>query len=223
MTSDDVLKELVRSQQQIRYLRFFSFSNSTKLQDRLTVKSPESQYIIDRAQRKKEREGIRFWNALLSTLAEEGRVDDGLVAQALYHQPNKGFEDVEDRSLAEFLKCESETPRAVNSKVLLDDGSTRHIPLLDFKIHSKQGHDDLVLSCIRSMGLSGHVLDSGRSYHFIGDKLISESELFDLLANFVLLDPLADRAWAAHQLIERSASLRVSAREGLKPQVIGRV
>jgi hypothetical protein len=193
------------------------------LQDRLRDLDSVASDLISKAQERKKIHEIRFWNALLSTFIVERVHNEGLLAEVFYHQPNRDFVYVDHKDIDEFLSARSTTPQAINSKVLLLDGSSKHIPMLDFKVPSKQGHDELVTACLRVMGLSGYLIDSGRSYHFIGTTLISESELLDLLSKFVLLDPISDKAWAAHQLIERSASLRISESRGHAPQVIGRV
>lgn len=223
MNSTDVIRKIVSENPDIKALRFFCFSTFTKLQDRLQETDPAKSVLIAKAQEKKKSDGIRFWNALLSIFVEQRVFNEALLAEVFYHQPNRDFVYVDMTCLEDFLASRKVTPQAVNSKVLMIDGSSRHIPLLDFKVPSKQGHDRLVIDCVRVMGLRGYVLDSGRSYHFIGTTLISESELFDCLAKFVLLDPISDKAWAAHQLIERSASLRVSEVEGSAPTVIGKV
>jgi len=223
LDSADIIRELVCDNSGIKTCRFFSFSTCTKLQDRLRGIDTLKRDLIAKAQKKKKTEGIRFWNALLSIFVEEGIYNRELLDEVFYHQPNRDFAYVNRENLEEFLETRKTTPQAINSKVLMIDGSSRHIPLLDFKVPSKQGHDNLVADCVRAMGLRGYVLDSGRSYHFIGSDLISESELMDLLAKFVLLDPISDKAWAAHQIIERSASLRVSEVLEYAPSVVSRV
>lgn len=50
----------------------------------------------------------------------------------------------------------------------------------------------------------------GKSYHFISRTLSTKSELIEILAKFILLHPISDKSWAAHQIIEDSASLRIS-------------
>lgn len=223
MDSTTVIRELLLDNSDIKTCRFFSFSTFTKLQDRLRDVDPATNLLISKAQEKKKIDGVRFWNALLTIFVEEKIVNEKLVAEVFYHQPNRDFVYVDRTGIDEFFSGCKVAPQAINSKVLMIDGTSRHIPLLDFKVPSKQGHEGLVVDCVRAMGLSGYVLDSGRSYHFIGTTLVSESELFDCLAKFVLLDPISDKAWAVHQLIERSASLRVSERGGEAPTVISKV
>lgn len=223
MFSSDVIIELVRDNSSIKACRFFSFSTSTKLQDRFQQIDTLKSDLITKAQELKKKDGKRFWCALLSIFVQEKIHDKELLSEVFYHQANRDFEYVDRNGLDEFLARAKTSPYAINSKVLMIDGSSRHIPLLDFKVPSKQGHDKLVADCIKSMGLSGYMLDSGKSYHFIGNNLVSESELINLLAKFVLLDPISDKAWAAHQIIERSASLRVNEVRESIPTVVCRV
>lgn len=223
MNSIDLLRDIVCNQPSIRTCRFFTFSTATKLQNRLTDIVDEDVLLISKALEKKLHNEVRFWPALLSVFLEENCYSEALLREAFYHQPNRDYIYVERSHLESFFSTKMPSPLAVNSKVLLADGSARHIPLLDFKVPSKEGHDTLVVECVRALGLCGHVLDSGRSYHFIGTSLMSESELLDLLAKFIFLDPVSDKAWAAHQILERSASLRISEVRGQSPFLVASI
>lgn len=223
MNSEDIIKDIVRCNVEIATCRFFSFSTATKLQDRLRDIEGCESALISMAQRNKMRNQVRFWSAMLSLFIEKKTYSKRLLPELFYHQPNRDYDYVDRLRLDQYLDSNFPSPHAINSKILMIDGSTRHIPLLDFKVTSQSGHDELVMDCIRSLGLSGYILDSGKSYHFIGEKLISESELIDILAKFVFLDPISDKAWAAHQILERSASLRISARNGHAPILLARL
>lgn len=223
MDSAAVIKEIVRDHPAIQTCRFFSFSTATKLQDRLVNIGTHENLLITKAKAKKKQERIRFWAALLSIFVEEHLYNDTLLSEVFYHQPNRDYTYVCRADMGSFLAAKTPIPQAINSKVLMSDGSARHIPMLDFKVPSKEGHDTLVVECARALGLRGYLLDSGRSYHFIGGSLISESDLMDVLAKFILLDPISDKAWAAHQIIERCASLRISEMRGYTPLVVARV
>jgi hypothetical protein len=158
---------------------------------------------------------------MLSIFAEEGVVHEKILSEALYHQANSHYEYINRNQLDEFLKTSRETPLAINSKLIMNDGTSKHIPLLDFKLSSNnKSHDNLVKACICILGLKGYILNSGRSYHFIGSQLVCESELLDLLAKFALLSPISDKAWVSHQIIERSASLRITVKNGKEPYLI---
>jgi hypothetical protein len=95
-----------------------------------------------------------------------------------------------------------------------------HIPMLDFDLTSAPKNLGIIENILRVLKQRGMILNSGKSYHFIGYNLISENELLDLLAKFILVHPISDKAWTAHQIIERSASLRISKKYGSLPSYI---
>lgn len=219
-SSADIILNIINNNERIRSVRFFPFSTSTKLQDRLTNFSESELNLIEKAKARKAKDGSRFWDGMLSVFSDEGMVEERLLCEALYHQANTKYEYVQRGEIDQFFRTRRETPMAINSKVIMEDGSSRHFALLDFKLPASRKHDLLAAACARALGLRGYVLDSGRSYHFIGKELIAESELLDLLAKFALLAPLSDKAWASHQLIERSASLRITAKAGREPSLV---
>jgi len=220
MNSCDVLAEIISKNPQIASLRFFLFSTSTKLQDRYNYTTSDSAALIDEAIILKKKLGVRFWHALLTLFTRTSSVDEDLVRHALYHQANTKYQYMEADVAFNFCMSDHSTPTAINSKVVMLDGGTRHIPLLDFKVSSDQKNLKIAVAVIKALNLKGHLIDSGKSYHFIGTNLVSESELVDILAKFSLLAPISDSAWASHQIIERSASLRISPRNGNHPLVV---
>lgn len=220
INSSSIVSKIIADNKNIHSVRFFSFSTATKLQDRLKNLNQIELEIIQKAKNKKERNGVSFWDAMLSIFAQEGVVHERIFSEILYHQANSNFEYVFRNQIEYFLGIRREAPLAINSKVIIDDGTSRHIPLLDFKLPCSGSNNNLAKSCIRVLGLRGYLLESGRSYHFIGDYLISESELLDLLAKFALLSPISDKAWVSHQIIERSASLRITEKDGKEPFLV---
>ncbi len=61
------------------------------------------------------------------------------------------------------------------------------------------------------MGVGGgFLLQSGESYHFYGKGLLDDRALVRFLGQALLLAPVIDRAWIAHQLIEGASALRIS-------------
>jgi hypothetical protein len=99
---------------------------------------------------------------------------------------------------------------AISSKMLTKEGGALHLPMLDFHCQASPENDNLVKSVILEIGLKGYIAKSGRSYHFYGVKLMDEQSLVTLLGKALLFCPILDRAWIAHQLIERACGLRIS-------------
>ncbi|HZT03269.1 MAG TPA: hypothetical protein VFA39_13485 [Steroidobacteraceae bacterium] len=223
MKSIDAIEEVLAAHPTVRWTRLFAFSTKTKLQDRVKDLDPLEGKLVESALTRKAKDGSRFWDALLGEMALQGATSKRLLGEVFYHQPNSHYLFVEPADLRKIITGRESECLALNSKVTLQDGTSRHIPLLDFKLASKNSNHQLARDCISALGLRGFLLDSGRSYHFIGASLVSGSDLFDVLAKFVLLNPLADKAWAAHQLLERSASLRITGKSGNTPEVIDRV
>jgi hypothetical protein len=85
-----------------------------------------------------------------------------------------------------------------------------HLPMIDFALGSGPHNDAVIVDVVESLGLYGSIVDSGRSYHFYGGRVIRESELPRFLANAQLLGPLVDHRWASHQILEGECSLRIS-------------
>lgn len=220
MNSCDALIDVLKENPKICSVRFFSFLTSTKLQDRYNIEESDFSSLIDEAIKLKKKMDVRFWHALLSLFSTTTKVDEGLMSHALYHQANSNYQYINAIDAFNFCMLEPECASALNSKVIMSNGSTRHIPLLDFKVKSQESNLGVVVAAVKAMRLRGYILDSGKSYHFIGLDLVSESELLDLLARFCLLAPISDSAWASHQIIERSASLRISPRNGVRPLVV---
>jgi hypothetical protein len=220
MNSIDVINEILSENVKIKTLRFFNFSTKTKLQDRLFVTNNIDQQLVEKGLKLKYSMNMRFWNALFTICISEKKTSPKLLTESLYHQHNKDYSFIDASSLNDFITDSTNRTLAFNSKVYLQNGDSKHIPLLDFKLPSKEGHDELAADSLRALGLTGYLLDSGKSYHFIGNRLMGESDLLDMLAKFILLDPISDKAWACHQLIERSASIRVSKRDNFAPQLV---
>jgi hypothetical protein len=93
---------------------------------------------------------------------------------------------------------------------------------LDFHCPSSAPNLELVAEALRLLDIgAGFILESGKSYHFYGRRLITDSERISFLSRALLLAPIVDRSWIAHQLLEGACGLRISRRQpsGLPPTV----
>lgn len=98
------------------------------------------------------------------------------------------------------------------SKVKLNDGSTFHIPMIDFSIEPSKKNLRIVKDALRQIGQEkGLILDSGRSYHFYGLVLIDEKNWTSFLGLCLLFSPFIDARYIAHRLIDGECVLRLSA------------
>ena len=87
--------------------------------------------------------------------------------------------------------------------------------MLDFHLPSGSENQATAVASLNAVRAGrGLLVESGKSYHFLGIDTVSSEELWAFLARALLLGPLVDRAWIAHQLLEGRCALRVSSRVG---------
>lgn len=219
----DVVSVIAKEVPLIKRLRVFEFQSSPLLQQRIDLQSGVELDLLESALALKKNSKLPFWEALMTSIAKSGVCAPSMIRATLMHQSNLSYQEVLIDDLAAYMDGHQAHNIAANSGVLLSDGEIAHLPLLDFKMPVSDKALITVEECIRQIGLKGYVLDSGRSYHFWGRELISADQLIKVLARFVLLHPISDKSWAAHQLIEGSASLRISERYGRLPEVVSEV
>lgn len=116
------------------------------------------------------------------------------------------------------------TPTERIWEVMMTDGTTRHIPMIDFHIPSSSSNLHVVEDVCDALGMKqGYIVDSGASFHFIGDRLLTQEELMRLLIDALLFCPIVDGVWISHQLRERSCSLRIDRKNGVETHVAKRL
>jgi hypothetical protein len=179
--------------------------------------------------------GIPFWDAVFLS-GEEGAagLPLSLVKAALLHQSieEEHSENVViDSDLFERLferveaMPEGRDVLALSSRVTSASGLVRHLPMIDFASKSRRvGSEITVKRAIQALGVPGSLIESGRSYHYFGHRLLSADERADFLHRSMLLAPITDGRWIAHQLIEGRSALRISGdNRGGFPRLIAEV
>ena len=220
MKSNECYMDVIKKIPEIKVLRVFEFSSNNKIQDREKKLSLLNAKLINDVLDKKSKTESSFWECLFSLAKNGERLDKKIMRNALFHNKNMKYIHYTRSEFIDFISHDVDGDIAINSKVILEDGTERHIPMLDFKIKSNEGNLQTVKDVLSVLDLKGCILDSGKSYHFVGYELKTESELIDMLSYFILLQPISDKAWATHQILERSASLRLSRKYGKYPKII---
>lgn len=165
--------------------------------------------------------GIPFWDATMAALTSSEAPPLTVLDAALFHRSLRdiemrvGREDVLNGILARMTRKHAQDAQegslSLLSEVVTTAGTRQHIPMLDF--HCPPGGAQLSLVCgvvERVLGPPAIVLVSGASYHAVGLRLVDEDVLLRQLATALLFAPIVDRAWVAHQLLERRCALRFS-------------
>jgi hypothetical protein len=163
--------------------------------------------------------GLPFWDSIMTVSMRSGCVPASLLSAAEYHKTNRGHDMVFNR--AEVLKgkmgkkcvaCGGNSWLAFISEVMLANGSVKHLPILDFHCAKSKHGEKLVIEVVKRLFPKPRVVvESGQSYHAYSGKLLDEDEFIDLLARALLFAPITDRAYISHQILERRASIRISA------------
>jgi hypothetical protein len=160
-----------------------------------------------------------FLDAVMMSLLRSEKISEGVLTGTTFHQgiAKTQFaitsELVSDQKVAELAQeIRPNMMFSLCSKVRLKDGSTRHIPMMDFHCSANKYSLSLVCKIAQRFGVGrGFVLATERSYHFYGIQLLSESDLASFLGRALLFSPIVDHVWISHQLIDMCCALRISA------------
>jgi hypothetical protein len=111
---------------------------------------------------------------------------------------------------------------AFSSRITDKDGNCAHLPMLDFRVYpSKESLRSLVVFA-RAMGLSGAILESGKSYHYYAYSPVSQEGWIQFAALAILAYPVTDSRYLGHRLLSGSFDLRIStnAEKPVLPHVV---
>jgi hypothetical protein len=210
------------------------------------VSSVEVKELVATALERRRSTHAPFWNEVLALLQQRAAQRDGLDEQATRlevldlasyhldlstaaeHHRFRGNE-VSARNALETATARLRPGRILALRSLCAGGPARpdrHLQMLDFRVPVDDASQRIVESAVQAMGLHGWVLSSGRSYHFLGaHTLASSQELMAFLGRALLLAPVVDGRWIAHQLIEGQCALRVSSgnADQIVPTVVAEV
>jgi hypothetical protein len=100
----------------------------------------------------------------------------------------------------------------VCSLVHLADGRSAQIPMMDFMCSLSLTHQALLLRLLENLAQDkGVLLESGRSYHYYGFRLLDFTEWQVFMGKCLLLSGFADDRYVGHQLVDGHCVLRLSA------------
>ena len=109
---------------------------------------------------------------------------------------------------------------SVASRVNLVYGGIRHIPMMNF--HPEIGHDQLraVINFLREIGeKEGVILESGRYFHYYGNRLISEREWIKFSATFLKPVVLVSPRYIGQVFHNNYSTLRLTKDDTYKPRI----
>lgn len=192
----------------------FRYVSPPSLQERIAITDFEND-IIKRALSIREGAKIPFWEAVFSACIQEGRCSSGLLKATFFHN-GQGAPVEYQRSDLESGILESLTEGnslnvSLGSKVFDGRNECRHLNLLDFHCDISESNTRLVYQVCRELMPHGFlILDSGDSYHAASIDLVSPEQRVRMLGKALLVSPIVDVPYIAHQLQQDSSSIRIS-------------
>jgi len=221
----NVLKHIINSCPIVQSVNFTFYSPPPILQDRICFTKNEKELETE-ALGIRDQFNLPFWDSIMLKSFLRQSVPSRILHESLFHQPNTNsiFNISRDEILNnKILIIANETNNSkwlsVLSDFKVDGNDIYHIPLLDFHCPCCKENDELVKEVAKILFPDGAViLDSGKSYHCYGLLLLTGDEFIDFLSKALLFSPIIDRAYIAHQLLERRCALRISRGGSIKKE-----
>jgi len=215
--SIDVLKDILSNNKTIKGLSFCEFGTYELVQNRIKLIAPLDQ-VFSKAMEMRNRYKLPFWDSFNVNLFEQDISDFDFLKEINFQ--NEPINIIK-YSREDFIKnnIDFQTYTGLSSSVI-SEKSNLHIPLLDFHIPPSNANQQLCSEILVHLNLKGYLLNSGKSYHFIGSDIIDFKSLQNLLFNALLFSPIVDKSWIAHQLIQKYCCLRVSKKYERLPYLV---
>lgn len=211
-------------------IRVSYISGAPRVQRRVEG-AARSEALIEQARELRSSSGIPFWHALflVGETSSDG-VPTPILRSALYHQdPADGgviplvVDDGTPERLADLTHgLQGRDSLALLSHVTSPLGDELFLPMLDFSSKSNRpGSAATVRAAAEALDAPGTLFASARSYHFYGAELVTRDEQLNFWAKALLLTPIVDERWIAHQIRAQVGALRISANEkGIVPTLL---
>ncbi|RYY89585.1 MAG: hypothetical protein EOO15_05790 [Chitinophagaceae bacterium] len=220
------LKEIVLAYSQIEGIYVHPFPNSPSLQDKIVFDEIENEHFKNALSLREEKH-VPFWDALMLSFFDKDQFSLRILGNVINSHASRKKICIKtnaefDSNLQSYIL--SEGNYAINSEVKTSEPGRRHLLLLDFQIPESPKNNLVVEHILRVLEVGpGYLFRSGRSYHFMGSTLITIGKLTKYLGKCLLFSPIIDKSWIAHQLIDRSCSLRFTQKNGMFPELIKKI
>jgi hypothetical protein len=220
---EEFVPELLGQFDELKSVTFVLYKPAPVFSERLKqVVEPHSE-ILKVAEQLNRDYGIPFWDALLSIEMKSGLLPKDYVDIAILHDAHPDERSIElapgevtHDSLKSIIEdAGAEYGVALSSRVLMANGEYAHIPMLDFRCKCSAHNIEVVKWAAAAIGHnSGVVVNSGRSFHFYGLRLLAVPEWLQFVSLAALFSPVVDARYLAHRLADGACRLRITAAPG---------
>lgn len=224
MESYEIIELIGGKNKEIDSFYFFPLQKQWLLQDRIVLEEKDMTHI-NKALKIREELNLPFWDCVMLSTFDNPDFSEKILDAALCHRDCKDLIEIRnDETLRQNLFQLKEQGYAWNSLVKLKSGSKKHIPMLDFHIPVSDNNLIVVKTVLKKLGLTEClVLNSGESYHAVSTIYVNEENMMYILQKTLFFSPIIDRLWVAHQMLNKSCSLRIGKKHGLIPEVVALV
>jgi hypothetical protein len=219
----ELIPELLRHFNEVHSVTFVLYKPAPVFSERLRQLFKPQNDLHRLADQLNREYGIPFWEALLSIEMKAGQLPREYVQLAILHDSHPDEYSIE-LPLAEITSQKltsviedagSEYGVAISSRVRLEDGELAHIPMLDFRCDCSDRNREVVKWAATAIGQrSGAIVNSGRSFHFYGFRLLTAPEWVRFVSLAALFSPVVDARYVAHRLIDGACRLRITKAPG---------
>lgn len=215
--SIDILKRILNDNIDIKNLTFYEFGTYDLIQNRIKLADPLDR-VFNEALKIRDMYKLPFWDSFNVSLFNKNIKNFDFLKQINFqNKPTKIFEYDRENFLNNKLYFQKYT--GISSLINGKD-SNSHIPFLDFHIPPSNTNQKICLKILIHLNLQGYLLNSGKSYHFIGKNVMDFENLQTVLHNALLFSPIIDKSWIAHQLIQKYCCLRISKKYDRLPYLV---
>lgn len=216
--SIDILKIIAKENSTIESLSFYEFNSYDLIQDRINLNEKPLDIVFSKALELRELYHLPFWDSFNVSLFDNKINNFDFLKEIHFHnKPIKKMVIEKDDFMIKRIRFDNYTGfvSKINS-----DFSDLHLPVLDFHIPTSRENQKICSNILVHLNLKGYLLNSGKSYHFIGKEIMNYERLQNILFNSLLFSPIIDKSWIAHQLIQKYCCLRVSKKYGRLPFLV---
>jgi len=221
MNSIDIIKSLVAQEKSIERIQIIEFDSYKLIQNRIEI-SEELKEVFNSALDLRERYKLPFWEGFNVSLFNKKIKNYDFLEDILYHNHSKKITNLTRDEIIELDNYNFSGYTAICSKIQVKNEDL-HLPLFDFHIPVSPENTEICKNVLKCLGLKGFILDSGKSYHFIGSIFLEESSFKKILYRALLFTPIIDRAWISHQLIQGYCCLRITEKYERLPIFIAKI
>lgn len=224
MDTLEVITKILEKNEEIVELKFVEIHGSSKVQESISSNNINTDHIT-KAMEIRSKYNFSFWEAVCATFINNANYSRWLLKKVYHHNCNKAEISISKEFFGDANKIlKPENKYAILSKVNCKNERLCHIPFIDFHCESNMDNVKLVEDVITDLNIGpGYILNSGKSFHFIGYKLLKQEDFCSYLGKLLLYSPIIDKSWIAHQLIEQYCALRVTDKNGVLPHVVKRI